>query len=321
MDSTALTSPREAALAYRQEFGWSVLPLNPASKKPLVPWTALEAQPADDTTIRDWWRRYPCAGVGVVTGAVSGLWVVDVDSPVGQAQLVALDVPTTPTATTGKGRHLYFTFPGDLRNTAGKVAGLDTRGDGGYVVAPPTVHPSGRPYAWEASPWETPLAAPPAGLVNLFRDARTGTDTRGGRVHRVPVSADNLSALGSDDYAELLRRGSVQGRRHDDMIRLVGHLLAHGLSKREVAVLLRPWVDRCRPPFPYQELYQTIRDLADAEARNHPERAGRVGPASDDGPDADGPHGAIYEPLAPSYAGTWRRLIHRGRSTNETGAP
>jgi len=76
-------------------------------------------------------------------------------------------------------------------------------------------------------------------------------------------------------YARLLEEGSPAGQRHHDMTRLVGHYLARGLGTREIAVLLRPWVDRCQPSFPYAQLDAVIRDLAAAEARKQAGQAGR----------------------------------------------
>ena len=247
----------DAALSYRRDFGWSVIPTHPTTKKPLVRWEDYQRTVADEATINDWYQRWPHAGVAIVTGAVSGLWVVDVDSDAGRAQLEPLSLPAVPTVKTGKGEHRYFLRPGALRNTAKKVEGIDTRGDGGYVIAPPSIHPSGVPYAWSVSPWDTAVQSPPTVLVDLFNAPapRAGTASR-------------ANTVGDEDvYARMLEDGSPAGQRHGDMVKLVGHYIARGLSTREIAVLLRPWVDRCSPPFPYEQLDATIRDLAAAEAR------------------------------------------------------
>ncbi len=77
-------------------------------------------------------------------------------------------------AKTGGGRHLFFLHPGGtVKNSAGRLGpGLDVRGDGGYIVAPPSIHPSGRPYIWlpGRAPNETPLAAAPAWLLHRIRE-------------------------------------------------------------------------------------------------------------------------------------------------------
>jgi hypothetical protein len=100
---------------------------------------------------------WPDTGIAVRTGAESGLVVLDVDPQHGGddtlAELLAAHgvLPITVECFTGGGgRHIYFRHPGgEVRNSAGKVGpGLDIRGDGGYVVAPPSPHPSGRRYEW-----------------------------------------------------------------------------------------------------------------------------------------------------------------------------
>jgi len=256
-----MDTPLAAALYYRA-CGFSPLPINQANKKPPKDflWGHLQKTPADEATIREWYARWPMAGVGIVTGAVSNLWVVDIDSADGYAQLAPLGLPSTPTVKTCKGEHRYYTRPHELRNTAKAVPGLDTRGDGGYVVAPPTIHPDGVPYTWEVGPWEVDAPLPPPALVALFTEPQRAAGT-------VPPAGDT-----DDVYASMLETGSPKGQRNQDMVKLVGHYIARGLGKREIAILLRPWVARCSPPFPEAQLDVVIERLAAADARNHGER-------------------------------------------------
>ena len=103
--------------------------------------------------LRRWWATWPDANVGIATGP---LVVVDVDGEPGHAALVALQtrngraLPATPWVQTARGRHLYFLAPGlDIPNSSGRIGrGVDIRGVGGYVVAPPSRHASGRRYRW-----------------------------------------------------------------------------------------------------------------------------------------------------------------------------
>lgn len=145
-------------------------------KHPKVRWKALES-PADPGTIENWWRWWPKAGVGIKTGAVSGIFVLDVDPRHGgDHSLQALEdahgpLPDTLRALTGGGgQHIYFAHPGgEIRNDVGSKlgAGLDVRGDGGMVAAPPTQHASGRRYRWEN--WPGRLAPAPGWLVAALR--------------------------------------------------------------------------------------------------------------------------------------------------------
>lgn len=114
----------------------------------------------EETTIRAWWQRFPTSNIGIVTGAVSGIIVLDIDPRhYGDDALQELEerngpLPRTVEVVTGSGgRHIYFRHPGiRIPCSSGQIGeGIDVRGDGGYVVAPPSLHISGREYAWEGS--------------------------------------------------------------------------------------------------------------------------------------------------------------------------
>lgn len=150
------TTPLDHALAYAA-LGWRVAPIAPGTKWPRIDaWETLAT--TDPTTITGWWRTTD--GVSIVTGAASGLVVIDIDprhgGDEGWAQLEAAhgEVDTVEALTGGGGRHLYFAMPDGVTITnaaaANLPAGIDVRGEGGQVVAAPTIHPtSGQPYSWE----------------------------------------------------------------------------------------------------------------------------------------------------------------------------
>src|SRR6185369_7491526 len=104
----------------------------------------------DLAKVRAWWRRTPQANIGIATGEISGFWVLDVDGEGAEAALAALEaqhgaLPVTVQQVTGRGRHICFAWDPagpEMRNRS-KVGGadIDVRGNGGYIVAPPSVHP------------------------------------------------------------------------------------------------------------------------------------------------------------------------------------
>src|SRR5262249_55167437 len=135
----------------------------------------------DPVTIRRWWKMWPGANVAIVTGAVSGLAVLDVDQAKGGYEsLDALEEAHTPlpetvqSLTGGGGMHGVFAHPGvHVSNSVATLGpGLAIRGDGGYIIAPPSVHASGTLYAWEVQhdPDDTPLAPMPAWLLALCQE-------------------------------------------------------------------------------------------------------------------------------------------------------
>jgi len=179
-----------AALDYATR-GWSVFPVhgisagrcccgNPAcgspGKHPRVGRGLTEASKAPEQ-IRAWWGRWPTANIAVATGQISGFFVLDVDpGHGGDESLQALEAErgrlphTVRSLTGGGGEHILFEHVLGLRNSAGRVApGIDVRGDGGYVVAPPSMHISGHRYAWNVDhhPLDVPIAEAPSWLIAL----------------------------------------------------------------------------------------------------------------------------------------------------------
>jgi predicted P-loop ATPase len=126
----------------------------------------------DAEQVARWWRAIPDANIGIATG--NGLLVLDIDGETGAASLASLidlygPLPLTPTQKTGKGRHYLFRVETPIKNSASKIAaGIDTRGDGGYIVGGPSIHPSGEPYAWDedARPSRIDLAPCPQWILD-----------------------------------------------------------------------------------------------------------------------------------------------------------
>lgn len=174
-----------------------------SGKHARVAWREV-TEPADEVQIRAWAQRYPESNVGVLCGP-SRLFVVDLDGPEAiatwQHWLDKHGKAPTLTSRTRRGYHLWYRQPGSepLPNSASSLApGIDTRGDGGLIVAPPSVHPSGHGYCWCAGPSQP--APCPAWLEELAR----------------PASSPKLPARGA--AAPLPQ---VTGRRHAYVFRAV----------------------------------------------------------------------------------------------------
>jgi len=138
----------QQALDY-QKRGFSVIPVM-QNKKPYVKWTQFQDKKADAGQVRKWWKDFPGANVGIVTGSVSGIDVIDCDSEAGKATLNEhlADAFKTPQAKTPKGYHYYFKHKAGLSNGVRVMKDCDVRTTGGYVIAPPSNNGNGKTYAW-----------------------------------------------------------------------------------------------------------------------------------------------------------------------------
>lgn len=152
----ALSELGRAAVSYAQR-GWAVFPLRPRAKEPATAHGFKDAT-TDAAAVEAYWAAHPDANVGVACGAASGgLAVIDLDvhdGADGRASLREWEdenfpLPPTVEAVTGSGgAHLLFQADGECRNASNAAMAVDVRGDGGYIVAPPSVHPSGGRYRW-----------------------------------------------------------------------------------------------------------------------------------------------------------------------------
>jgi len=222
---------------------------------------------SDPEMVAGWWRRWPDANVGVRTGAVSGLVVVDIDPAHGGLESIRRlhgehRLPDGLRVRTGSGGwHLYFAHPGfEVRNSAGTVLGdgVDVRGDGGYVIAPPSRHIAGGVYEW-VGPWvipdlpdhllervrPRPQPAPPPARPASHRPGHHGlswaesaladeahqvrTAAQGGRNHRLNRASFSLG--------QIVAGGLLDADTVTDELRHAA--LGAGLGARESALTIR----------------------------------------------------------------------------------
>lgn len=140
----------DTALWYADSLGFSVIPVGsgPDQKAPRIPgWKEFQETRASEEQIREWFSKMPDAKVAIVTGTISGIVVIDVDGNRGGS---TDGLPPTSYCHTGNGYHYYYRHPGvDVKTCTNIRPGIDIRGDGGYVVAPPSFHKNGKQYTWE----------------------------------------------------------------------------------------------------------------------------------------------------------------------------
>jgi len=217
--------------------------------------------------IADWWNQTQgLANVAIATGEQAGIVVLDVDPKSGghdslaklEAQHGAL--PATPTVRTGSGgKHFYFKYPAKFKvgNRTGIAPGIDVRGNGGYVIAPPSHHANGEKYE-SLVPLDQPCAELPAWLLErILQPPAKSTETisvakTNGMVLKMAGSSDDLST----------NSGVAQGERNATLCRLVGVHLARGEDPSIIETLALAWAERCSPPLSEAEVVRTVRSLA-----------------------------------------------------------
>jgi hypothetical protein len=236
----------KAALDYAAH-GLPIFPCRPRGKNPACARGALDAT-TDIGRIKGWWGAIGGLNIGLTTGQASGFFVCDIDNEEGEATLRSLEkahgaLPPTVETVTGRGRHLYFSLgEHKVRNSAGKLGcGIDVRGDGCYVLAPPSVHPSGRLYTRSVDSADRFAEAP-------------------GWLHK--LVDDDCSGRGKplEHWHHALTEKIPEGTRNGTLASVCGKLVHSGLS--DVVLLLDVMLcindARCNPPLGYREVNNIV---------------------------------------------------------------
>jgi hypothetical protein len=243
----------EAALAYAAG-GLHVFPCKPAAKKPATPRGCLDAT-TNPEQIAQWWRANDF-NVAVATGEASQLFIADIDGLDGAAALRKLEAthgelpPTWDVLTPNDGRHIGFAWPhSPVRNSASRVApNIDVRGQGGYVLVPPSRLACGA-YTWSVDCADEIADAPPW-LIDLVTDPAT--------------------VMQSADWCDLIAAGVAKGSRDNTCARLAGYLINQRVDALVVLEIMFAWnTARCRPPLPDKDIERIVGSICTAELRKH----------------------------------------------------
>lgn len=222
--------------------GWSILPVRPEEKRPyMTNWLQYTHTRASKPTVDNWFTNLAGAGVGVVTGKISNMVVLDVenDCPTPIEELLRR-YPTQMISRTGSGGyHLFYQYPTTVNKVSNRVKlfeGADLRADGGFIVLPPTRHVNGNCYEWVK---RGPLGAFPMAFLDMSAQPKV---------------------QGEGWITEALR-GVSEGGRNDACARLAGYFFKKGLTFDIVEALLLEWNERNDPPLPIREVQTTLKSI------------------------------------------------------------
>jgi len=268
---TLMETLLDEALDYAR-MGWQVFPCHPTRHQPLVE-RGFYAATCDVTRIRSWWTQWPRAAIGLRTGEATGLFAVDIDPRNGgDAALERLeaehsDLPkSVESQTGGGGRHVLLNWPGHrVPCSTGKIGpGIDVKGDGGYIILPPSDHAVGQEYRWliGQEPVCHEVADAPTWLLNLIM-----------RPAAPNASTFNSPSVVGDEIPE--------GYRNKTLASQAGHMRQIGMAAEEIAPALHAInAQRCRPPLGASEVDRIARSVGrydpdtsrQAQAEHWPER-------------------------------------------------
>ncbi len=252
-EAPAMSPMLAAALEYLDQ-GFSIIPIAPGGKRPPsgFSWKEYQKRPPTEEEVESWFRDYPGANIALVTGEVSGVVAVDADGPEGLAWVDRNFPAPAVHQKTAKGVHAFFKWPGTpVKNAVRLAPEVDFRGDGGYVVIAPSVHPSGVVYQLEMLPgrngWED---------LDAFEWPQEEKST-------LPTAPAEVR----------------EGARNDTLTKKVGRWAGKGLDHAEVLTLAFAWnAQFCRPPLSQSEVETICKSITSREAaKNSPRPERRPG--------------------------------------------
>lgn len=225
-------------------------------KRPAIPrWEQYQKVPPTEELVRLWWKQWPDAGIAILTGSVSGLVVLDLDGPRAADLLTAtgLAIPSTAAVATGNGFHAYFLYDGKPISNRTKLLGdgegnaIDVRGEGGYVVAPPSMHGSGKRYRWVRDLEE--ILALPSDLEEFL----------------LGVEPEQVA---NDDWFDKVIYGVESGSRNDAAARVAGYWMRMTDSGEATLRATLIWNRLNKPPLPEDEIYTTVNSVVKRHTKN-----------------------------------------------------
>lgn len=246
-------SMMEIAIKYA-EMGLAVFPVR-QNKAPFTPHGCKDAK-TDLRAIKSWWKRWPDANIGIATGSASGGIVVidiDIDEDKGVYGDESLrewekengELPETWRAITGRGGyHIYYRSDEKIKNTTNLYPGIDIRGEGGYVVAPPSIHQNGNYYQWEIDPDDTDIHFADQQVMEFIKGNNNGESHK--EKFKLP---DRIKS----------------GERNDTLFRYGCSLQAKGYSDEEILNKLEDANTRCDVPLKDEELTTIYNSVIEKE--------------------------------------------------------
>ena len=240
----------DQAVSYLKR-GMSVIPLKPQDKRPLLSsWKDYQRKQMGIGDLKGFWKETPGANIGIITGSVSGITVVDVDGDDGAKALkdAGIQLPETYTVKTPNGWHHYYKYNNLFKTGAGFLQNVDVRNDAGYVVAPPSnVNNKDGVLTDYVVIEDNNGEFSEFGVVpEPFINRSTGSFS--------PENTNNIDPW----ITEALANGAPEGQRDHTATRLAGYFWSRGISEDIIKPMLEQFAAKCTPPFPEKDIDRVI---------------------------------------------------------------
>ncbi|MFC1515548.1 bifunctional DNA primase/polymerase [Thermodesulfobacteriota bacterium] len=247
---------RAAALRYAK-LGFSVIPIDPRTKRPLVKWKPYQEKSPTPDEVRAWWKQFPDAQIAILTGKNSDLVAVDFDSSQAKKNFEEIfgELPNTLRQSTGRGFHVLFKNNSKLRTRIGVIEGLDLKAEKGYFVVAPSIHPSGKHYEWQN--------------FNIFSD---GLD------NLLDMSAEMVDFFVADhkkvkdSRVEMGYAPVPEGERNTRLTQLIGRWIKKRVPAEELYLMAFGWNSTLEKPLGENEVKRTVESIIRTDMRNNPDR-------------------------------------------------
>jgi hypothetical protein len=220
-----------------------------AGKVPLVKWGEYQNRLPTEDEVRSWWARWPRANISMPTGHLCGMCVIDLDGSDARAEAERRGLPAGPIVNTGRvgGTHHYYAYRDDAPSIFAKANGIDFRGQGGYVLLPPSRHRSGATYTWKVRLRDAELAALPRWIDGLAGDRKR-----------------------ANGHAGVVSMAIPEHERNSTLVSMGGTMRRRGFGERAILkALLIENAERCTPPLDDDEvavIAASVARYASAEA-------------------------------------------------------
>lgn len=249
IDRLDIKADKQVILDYARFYlskGFSIIPIKLKDKRPALPsWLEYQNRLPTDKELIEWFGNGTEKNIGIVTGKISGIVAVDLDSKRAVEFAKANNFPLSPLSKTGKGYHIVYQYKDGIRNFQKRddLPDIDLRGDGGYIVVEPSIHPSGHQYRWVKGKGldDIPLAELPEIIL-----VRTSQD-------KTPLKE--------------LYGGVDAGERNNSLARLVGSWVNDKLSLEDCLENAYLWNSKNLSPLPEKEVKRTVKSIFERHHR------------------------------------------------------